>query len=280
MSKANVVADALSRYPVGLPEETDPSENLLCALIGHYHPPEEVALLQQGDASLKKIIMNLPDSPKNPNFVLHKHCLYRKNTESGLKDLLVVPSFLRRDVLHARHDHPTGGHMGIAKTLAKVSQRYWWPGMTRSVRSYVLSCAHCQINKPMSGQPIGKLMPIPPPREPFETVGVDHLGPFKITARGNKYVLVVIDYLTKWLIAIPVPDVTTASTIRALREFVLPQHGVMCRRITDQGSAFTAKDFALELRSLGVPLVLATTERPQPLRHDSSHRGIRQLSTE
>lgn len=75
--------------------------------------------------------------------------------------------------------------------------------------------------------------------------------------------LVLVDYLTKWLITIPVPDVTPASTIRAIREHFVPQHGVMKRLITDQGIAFTSNEFVQELKSLGVRHVLAKTDRPQ-----------------
>ncbi len=259
----NVVADALSRFPVGTPEDTDPTDHIVCALVGSYHPPQEVALLQQGDPSLRDIILRLRDSPVDPVFTLHEHCLYRKNVGSGHARLLVVPSFLRREVLQACHDEPSGGHMGIEKTLAKISQCYWWPEIKKSVVAYVSSCTHCQFNKPMVGRPIGKLMSIPPPEAPFDTLGADHLGPFKLTARKNLHVLVLIDYLTKWLMAIPVMDLTTESVIRALREQVIPQHGVMKRIITDKGSSFTSHSLSQELNRLGVQHVLATTERPQ-----------------
>ena len=59
------------------------------------------------------------------------------------------------------------------------------------------------------------------------------------------------------------PDLSTASTVRAVRELVIPQHGVMRRLITDQGSSFTSKEFAEEVKALGVRHVIATTERPQ-----------------
>lgn len=76
--------------------------------------------------------------------------------------------------------------MGIAKTLAKVAQQYWWPGMRKSVAAYVSSCTHCQLYKPLVGEPVGKLMSIPPPAEPFETVGADHLGPFKLIGKSTR----------------------------------------------------------------------------------------------
>lgn len=90
-------------------------------------------------------------------------------------------------------------------------------------------------------------MSIPPPRQPFEVVGADHLGPFKQTVRGNRHVFVLMDYLTKWVIAILVPDFSSASIIRAIRENVVPQHGVIGRLITDRGTAFTSEEFTTEL---------------------------------
>ena len=49
------MADVLSRFPVGPPEETDPTKRMVYAFVGSYHPPNDVALLQQGDRSLKYI---------------------------------------------------------------------------------------------------------------------------------------------------------------------------------------------------------------------------------
>ena len=73
----NVVADVLSRFPVGPPEETDPTKRMVCAFVGSYHPPNEVALLQQGDRSLKSIILRLRDSPADSTYTLYKqYCLY------------------------------------------------------------------------------------------------------------------------------------------------------------------------------------------------------------
>ncbi len=106
-------------------------------------------------------------------------------------------------------------------------------------------------------------MPIPPPESPFDTLGADHLGPFKLTARGNRHVFVLTDYLTKWLIAIPVKDVSTEGVISALRDHVFSQHGIVRRIIADRGTCFTSEALFTFLRDLGVRLVLSTGERPQ-----------------
>jgi len=261
----NVVADALSRYPVGAPEDTDPMEKMVCCMISKPYSHNDVAVLQQGDPSIKPILLKTRDGcpVTSKDFTIHRNALYKRVDNSRSGKALVIPSFLRRDVLRALHDDPTGGHMGEEKTYYRVRQRYWWPGMSRSVKSYVSSCRTCQVNKPVGGTPVGKLMPIPPPAAPFDTIGADHLGPFKETKRGNRHILVLVDYLTKWVIAVPVKDTTSAGVMDVLRDHVFSQHGIVSRIITDQGTAFTSESLATFVARLGVRMIFASGERPQ-----------------
>jgi hypothetical protein len=127
------------------------------------------------------------------HFKLYKGVLYKKSSGSGRPFLLVIPSYLRRNILEACHDDPTGGHQGITRTYERIKGRYFWKGMIKSVKAYVNSCVYCQFHKPILGMPKGFLCPIPPPKDIFDTIGIDHLGPFQQTARGNKHLLVAID---------------------------------------------------------------------------------------
>ena len=51
---------------------------------------------------------------------------------------------LRGEIIHAHHDHPTAGHPGHYKTLELVSRNYFWPGMSKDIRRYVMGCDACQ----------------------------------------------------------------------------------------------------------------------------------------
>jgi hypothetical protein len=135
--------------------------------------------------------------------------LYKKNSHSGRKFLLVVPSILRRKVLESCHDFPSSGHQGVEKTLFRIKSRFWWPRLGRSVKVFVQSCLFCQKHKHAIGHVIGKLLPIEPPSSPFHLIGVDHLGPFKSTSAGYRHIIVAIDYLTKWIEVQPVPDTSS-----------------------------------------------------------------------
>lgn len=63
------------------------------------------------------------------------------------KSQLVVPASLPHEVLVNAHDLPTGGHLGVNKTYAKLRDRYFWPKMYMDVQHWCLSCEHCAMKK-------------------------------------------------------------------------------------------------------------------------------------
>lgn len=69
---------------------------------------------------------------------------------------------------------------------------------------------------------------------PWERVGVDFLGPLPITKQGNRYIMVCIDYLSKWVEAFPVPDQTARTTAKVLLE-VVAHFGCPMTLHSDQG---------------------------------------------
>ncbi|KZR95877.1 Uncharacterized protein APZ42_010100, partial [Daphnia magna] len=75
----------------------------------------------------------------------------QRNPSQGRKFFLCVPSILRRKIIEFCHDDPSSSHMGIDKTVARVSERYWWPKFRASVRKYVSSCNYCQFHKCIPG---------------------------------------------------------------------------------------------------------------------------------
>lgn len=106
---------------------------------------------------------------------------------SGGPDLLlVVPRHLRSTGLAELHDTPIAGHLDISRTYNTVRPRFFWPGLYRCVPRYVAACDGCQRRKRPFAQPAGLLHPIDVPKEPFFHVGMDLLGPFSTSIKGNK----------------------------------------------------------------------------------------------
>lgn len=134
--------------------------------------------------------------------------------------------------------------------------------MYNSVRSYALSCFHCQGFKHSTGAPAGMQTPVVPPTRPFEVIGIDHLGPFKTTRSGKKHIIVAIDYLSKWVEANAVPNTTTSHALTFIRHRLINRHGFPTRIITDQGTAFTSHEFEGQLELWNIKHTLCVVEHP------------------
>ena len=190
-----------------------------------------------------------------PNFELCEGVLYRRKAPSTLaapvgdRLLLVVPDPLKPAMLRVVHDDPvSGGHLGITKAYTKLMERYWWRGMYRDVASHCISCTECASGK---GYPQStRYSSIPLPDRPFQLVGVDTVGPLPETAAGNKYIVVVTDYLTRWSEAVATPTCEAAEAARVLMEQVVCRHGFMESLISDNGSQYVNEVIA-ELCAMG-----------------------------
>src|SRR6266511_1600895 len=89
--------------------------------------------------------------------------------------------------MYLLHDDPTGAHFGTNIMLAKIRQKYYWPGMMKDVETYVRSCYQCQRRgKPQTHNEMHGIIA----EAPFERIGIDFVGPLPETNEGNRYILV------------------------------------------------------------------------------------------
>lgn len=56
---------------------------------------------------------------------------------------IVVPATMREPVISLNHDLPTAGLKGVAKTLERVKEKFWWKNMDEEVLEYVRTCRSC-----------------------------------------------------------------------------------------------------------------------------------------
>jgi len=96
--------------------------------------------------------------------------------------------------MYTFYNDPTARYLDYKKVLQKLSERYYWPDMAKDVNQYIAAYYQCQMKKPM--QKINELHPIPSSRL-FNRWGVDVVGPLLITLKGNRYIIVAVEYLSK-----------------------------------------------------------------------------------
>jgi len=119
----------------------------------------------------------------------------------------IVPRSLQCKMLDAVHADVSGGHLGIERTLDKLRKRCYWPFMLTAVTDYCKTCDICESRKTPAPTARAPLIQDDCPSFPLEKVAIDIMGPLPTTARGNRYIVVVCDYFTKWPEAFAVPNI-------------------------------------------------------------------------
>ena len=176
-------------------------------------------------------------------FFIHEGLLRRSYVPAYLRrrdtfrDQLVAPKSLRTLVINACHDLPSsGGHLAVKDTFDKSRDNYWWPTMHSDVAEHVESCLPCQRRKTSHRSPT---LPIGhrPVTRPFQVVAVD-LVEYKSMSEGNRFILSVIDHLTRFLILIPIKSMEAAAVDRHLVDRVFSVFGPLETLNSDQGKEF------------------------------------------
>jgi len=86
------------------------------------------------------------------------------------------------------HDAPTAGHLGIAKTIARIAERYYWPGIFHDIGKYVRACENCQSHKAAQQRPAGILHATNIFR-PWEQATINLVGPLPRSKKGHTWLL-------------------------------------------------------------------------------------------
>ncbi|GBG72152.1 hypothetical protein CBR_g11085 [Chara braunii] len=121
------------------------------------------------------------------------------------KDLLCVPSdpHLRTRLLGEFHDAPAIGYFGVNRTIGRLRERFWWPGLLGDVTRYCESCEVCRRCKSRNHRPYGELRPLPVPLRRREAIAIGITGPFPKHKTEVDGILTVVDRLTKFAMFLP-----------------------------------------------------------------------------
>ncbi|GJX93021.1 reverse transcriptase domain-containing protein [Tanacetum coccineum] len=146
------------------------------------------------------------------------------------------------DILTACHSGPTGGHYGANYTAKKVfDSGFYWPMIYRDAHDLVTRCDTCQRQGKISQRdemPQNSIQVC----EIFDVWGIDFMGPFP-SSRGNKYILVAVDYLSKWVKAKALPT-NDARVVCKFLKSLFARFGAPRAIISDRGTHFCNDQFA------------------------------------
>ncbi|KAJ9520727.1 hypothetical protein QJQ45_007586 [Haematococcus lacustris] len=134
------------------------------------------------------------------------------------KDLVVVPNVpeLREHILHEMHDAAYAGHVGMTKTLERVTRVFWWNTVRADVRDYVGTCDACQRDKSSNSKPGGLLRPLTVPGYRWEHVSMDLVTKLPTGTHGYDAICVIVDRLSKMVHFVPCKEAMNAMAFTRL----------------------------------------------------------------
>ncbi len=259
-------ADALSRAPVqGIKisyfsrDELEASQDLdsdILIVKDWLRKNQKPDKLQQDDSDCLRSFYRVFDTLCFDGNLLCKKWIDNTGVE---KIQIVIPQFLTSKIL--KEVHESIGHFGVHKTFDMIQRRFYWPAFHKAVEDYCSSCELCAKNK-IIPTPRRPMKPIEVKSQPFYMVGVDIIGPLKTTRQGNRYILSVIDYYTKYAEAEPLPNQEAATVVKVLEQ-IFSRHGMPTVLLTDQGRNFESHLFKSMCQLFGINKRRTTPYHPQ-----------------
>jgi hypothetical protein len=207
--------------------------------------PTDLRKAQKEDPSLRKI-RQFAEKAEEVHGIRYEYkddILYRisRDKDGCQARQVVVPKSMRKEVLTVGHDLPTAGHLGIKKSSDRIRREFWWPGCGMDIKRHCQSCDVCQRTTPkgrVKHAPLGKM---PVVDTAFKRVAVDLIGPIKPMSEDKKqYILVMIDYNTRYPEAVALKDIKAETVTEALFE-MWSRLGIPDEVVTDQGSQFSGE---------------------------------------
>ena len=173
-----------------------------------------------------------------------------------------VPEDEMHSILNHCHTLSCGGHFGGQRTAAKVLQSgFYWPSLFKDAHQFVSTCDKCQRMGNISRKdepPMHHILEV----ELFDLWGIDFMGPFPVS-HNNLYILLAVDYVSKWVEAIPTRTNDAKVVAHFLRSNIFSRFGTPRALITDNGTHFCNKVIDKVLHKYGVRHRTSLAYHPQ-----------------
>ena len=162
-----------------------------------------------------------------------KGLLYKHVMDSGKHILAhVILKSWKYTVLVEAHNKL--GHQGNSHMYCLIKRQYYWKGVNKDIRKYIANCILCQREKakvqhyPLQTTEI--------PDRPFNKIAIDLVTECETSTSGNKHILTIIDHLTGWPEAFPIPDMSADAIVATFINEYLPVHIFPWNILLDNGT--------------------------------------------
>jgi hypothetical protein len=173
-----------------------------------------------------------------------------------------VPQVEFQSVMQFCHSEACGGHFGHNRTFRKVLEcGLYWPTLMRDCYLFCKICTKCQMTGNISSR---NQMPQFPMLfcEIFDVWGMDFMGPFPVS-HGNLYILLAVDYVSKWVEAKATRNDDARTVIDFLQSNIFSRFGTPRAIISDRGTHFCNKMMESMMKKYGVMHRISTAYHPQ-----------------
>ena len=289
-SRKHTNADALLRHPSSQcgQEELQPSQepivsnSLVSLLIERSH--QDLCKFQLDDPVTGVVLHALernqqPEPNVNARGGLKIRCLmqiwdhllledgllkrkYDNTKGSNYWSQMIVPHVSREEIMQELHAGSLEGRLGEDKTVGKIKQHFYWPGMQQVIVQWIRTCSACATRKSPS-QHSRALLQTVTSGFPMHIVAVDFLGPLPQSTAGNSYILVASDYFTKWMKAYAIPNQKAITVARKLVDQMFCHFSPPEQLHFDQGKQFESAVMQEVYSLLGIKKSRTSLYHPQ-----------------
>ena len=187
---------------------------------------------------------------------------------------LYVPAAFRPLLMWHFHASPTGGHLGINRTVSRLKRYFGWPGLPADAAKFVKSCLLCNCFRRIPTHAVTAAGSMGQTTT-FSTLSLDFIGPLNFASRGQRFIHVAIDHASRFLVTRVEASTPTAKSVLAfVQEAWIPYFGVPRTILTDRGTQYTADAFVSWVtQEAGIKLIHTPPYYPEANAiNESSHQ--------
>ncbi|XP_057545947.1 uncharacterized protein LOC130824940 [Amaranthus tricolor] len=194
-------------------------------------------------------------------FELHEGTLYKKSYTHPL--LKCVSPEEGNYILREIHEGGCGVHQGVRTVIGKVLRSgYYWPSLREDAEYLIKRCPECQYHSKIGRKPSNYLTAIQAVL-PFDKWGMDLLGPFPPAKGQRKFIIVAIDYFTKYVEAEALSSITDKQVCQFIWRNIITRYGIPRVNITDNGRQFVSKNTIEYCDKFNIQIRFSSVSRPQ-----------------